>query len=53
MNRVARSGAAARAGAVLILLGPLVSWIAEFVTAAAWQNPPYSPALGGVRWRPR
>ncbi|MEV7076372.1 DUF998 domain-containing protein [Streptomyces sp. NPDC093990] len=43
MSPVVRSGAAARAGALLILLGPLVSWTAEFVTAAAWQDPPYSP----------
>ncbi|MFF9135753.1 hypothetical protein [Streptomyces sp. NPDC014806] len=40
MNPIVRSGAAARAGALLILLGPLVSWLAEFSTAAAWQNPP-------------
>ncbi|MDH6546497.1 putative membrane protein [Streptomyces sp. SAI-133] len=43
MTPIVRSGAAARAGALLILLGPLVSWIAEFVTSAAWQDPPYSP----------
>jgi hypothetical membrane protein len=43
MNPIVRSGAAARAGALLILLGPLVSWLAEFVTAAAWQDPPYAP----------
>ncbi|MFJ8637300.1 DUF998 domain-containing protein [Streptomyces sp. NPDC093568] len=43
MTLIVRSGAAARAGGLLILLGPLVSWLAEFVTAAAWQDPPYSP----------
>ncbi|MFJ8780650.1 DUF998 domain-containing protein [Streptomyces sp. NPDC102476] len=43
MSPIVRSGAAARAGALLILLGPLVSWLAEFITAAAWQDPPYSP----------
>ncbi|MDH6605155.1 putative membrane protein [Streptomyces sp. SAI-208] len=43
MTPIVRSGAAARAGTLLILLGPLVSWIAEFVTSAAWQDPPYSP----------
>ncbi|MFJ2234840.1 DUF998 domain-containing protein [Streptomyces sp. NPDC087859] len=43
MKAIVRSGAAARAGALLILLGPLVSWLAEFITAAAWQDPPYSP----------
>ncbi|MEU7306229.1 DUF998 domain-containing protein [Streptomyces sp. NPDC007206] len=48
MNPIVRSGAAARAGALLILLGPLVSWLAEFITAAAWQNPPYSPLYNWV-----
>ncbi|MEU9393913.1 DUF998 domain-containing protein [Streptomyces sp. NPDC048324] len=43
MNPIVRSGPAARAGGLLIMLGPLVSWLAEFVTAAAWQDPPYSP----------
>ncbi|WP_369198732.1 DUF998 domain-containing protein [Streptomyces djakartensis] len=43
MNPIIRSGPTARTGALLILLGPLVSWIAEFITAAAWQDPPYSP----------
>ncbi|MFC5909185.1 DUF998 domain-containing protein [Streptacidiphilus monticola] len=48
MTPVLRPGAAARAGALLILLGPLVSWTAEFVTAAAWQDPPYSPFYNWV-----
>ncbi|WP_254648731.1 hypothetical protein [Streptomyces sp. GbtcB6] len=43
MNPIVRPGAAARAGALLTLLGPLVSWGAEFVTAEARQDPPYSP----------
>lgn len=43
MNPITRSGPAARVGGLFILLGPLVSWLAEFVTAAAWQDPPYSP----------
>lgn len=43
MNPIVRSGTPARAGALLILLGPLLSWLAEFVTAAAWRDPPYSP----------
>lgn len=43
MNRIVRTGRAARAGALLILLGPLLSWLAEFITAAAWRDPPYSP----------
>ncbi len=37
MTPIVRSGAAARAGAVLLFLGPLVSWVAELVTASAWQ----------------
>ncbi|ALO99964.1 hypothetical protein SHL15_9046 [Streptomyces hygroscopicus subsp. limoneus] len=48
MTPIVRSGAPARAGALLILLGPLVSWLAEFITAAAWQNPPYSPLYNWV-----
>ncbi|MGV9455335.1 DUF998 domain-containing protein [Streptomyces sp. NPDC003635] len=48
MNPIVRSGAAARAGALLILPGPLVSWGAEFITAAAWQDPPYSPLYNWV-----
>ncbi|MGW3736892.1 DUF998 domain-containing protein [Streptomyces sp. NPDC005148] len=48
MNPIVRSGAAARAGALLILVGPLVSWAAEFITAAAWQDPPYSPLYNWV-----
>ncbi|MET9566916.1 DUF998 domain-containing protein [Streptomyces tauricus] len=48
MNPIVRSGAAARAGALLILVGPLVSWGAEFITAAAWQDPPYSPLYNWV-----
>ncbi|WP_371401136.1 DUF998 domain-containing protein [Kribbella sp. NBC_00662] len=48
VNSVVRGGAAGRRGAILILLGPLVSWVAEFVTAAAWQNPHYSPFYNWV-----
>ncbi|MFF7051535.1 DUF998 domain-containing protein [Streptomyces griseorubiginosus] len=48
MTTIVRSGAPARAGALLILLGPLVSWVAEFITAAAWQDPPYSPLYNWV-----
>ncbi|MGV9625756.1 hypothetical protein [Streptomyces sp. NPDC003487] len=48
MNRIVRSGAAACAGALLILLGPLISWLAELATAAAWQYPPYSPLYNRV-----
>ncbi|GAB3598550.1 DUF998 domain-containing protein [Microbacterium tumbae] len=43
MRSIVRSGTALRAGGILLLLGPLVSWAAEFITAAAWQDPPYSP----------
>ena len=43
MNQVVRSGTVGRAGALLLLLGPLVAWAAELITAAAWQEPAYSP----------
>ena len=48
MRTIVRSGPAARLGAILLLLGPLVSWAAEFVTAAAWQQPHYSPFYNWV-----
>jgi hypothetical membrane protein len=48
VRSIIRSGVAARLGAVLILVGPLVSWAAEFVTAAAWQQPHYSPFYNWV-----
>jgi hypothetical protein len=48
MKPIIRSGTAARLGALLILFGSLVSWTAEFVTAAAWQDPPYSPLYNRV-----
>lgn len=37
-----------RAGAILLLIGPLVSWIAEFITASAWQSPHYAPLYNWV-----
>jgi len=40
VNRIVRAGATARTGALLLLLDPLVSWAAEFITAAAWPDPP-------------
>ena len=43
-----RSGAAGRVGAVLLFLGPPVSWVAELVTASAWQEPHYSPFYNWV-----
>jgi hypothetical protein len=48
VRSIVRSGPAARTGALLLLLGPLVSWAAELITAAAWQNPPYSPLYNWV-----
>jgi Protein of unknown function (DUF998) len=48
VNRIVRADATARTGALLLLLGPLVSWAAEFITAAAWQDPPYSPLYNWV-----
>lgn len=48
MTSILRSGVSVRAGAALLLLGPLVSWVAEFVTAAAWQHPHYAPLYNWV-----
>ncbi|GAA3544777.1 DUF998 domain-containing protein [Kribbella ginsengisoli] len=48
MKTILRAGAPARTGALLIFLGPLISWVAEFVTAAAWQDPHYSPFYNWV-----
>ncbi|WP_234545245.1 DUF998 domain-containing protein [Streptomyces shenzhenensis] len=48
MSTVVRSGVAARGGALFVMLGPLVSWLCELVTAAAWQDPPYSPLYNWV-----
>lgn len=48
MRPVIRTGASVRTGALLIFLGPLISWVAEFITAAAWQNPHYSPFYNWV-----
>lgn len=45
---IVRSGPEARLGAVLLFIGPLVSWATEFVTAAAWQQPHYSPFYNWV-----
>ncbi|SDD69391.1 DUF998 domain-containing protein [Glycomyces harbinensis] len=41
--QIVHTGTRARTGGALLLLGPLVSWLAELVTAAAWQDPPYAP----------
>jgi hypothetical membrane protein len=51
VSTIVRSGPAARLGAVLLFSGPLVSWAAEFVTAAAWQQPHYSPFYNWVSHR--
>ncbi len=48
MTPIVRSGAAARVGTVLLFIGPLVSWVAELITAAAWQDPHYSPFYNWV-----
>lgn len=48
MTSILRPGAAVRAGAALLLIGPLVSWVAEFITAAAWQHPHYAPLYNWV-----
>jgi uncharacterized membrane protein (UPF0136 family) len=48
VSTIVRSGTAARAGAALLLIGPLVSWVAEFITAAAWQHPHYAPLYNWV-----
>ncbi|GAB3932608.1 hypothetical protein GCM10029976_038810 [Kribbella albertanoniae] len=41
MRTILRSAPSARVGALLIFIGPLISWVAEFITAAAWQDPPF------------
>ena len=48
MTPIVRPGATVRVGAVLLLVGPLVSWAAELVTASAWQDPHYSPFYNWV-----
>jgi hypothetical membrane protein len=45
---ILRSGAPARVGAILIFIGPLVSWVAELITASAWQDAHYSPLYNWV-----
>jgi hypothetical protein len=35
MKSIVRTGALARTGAILLLIGPLTSWVAELITAAA------------------
>ncbi|MET8214252.1 DUF998 domain-containing protein, partial [Streptomyces sp. NPDC005373] len=48
MNSILHNGARARTGGFLLLLGPLVAWAAEIVTAAAWQHPHYAPLYNYV-----
>ncbi|MFC5219769.1 DUF998 domain-containing protein [Streptomyces coerulescens] len=38
-----RRGTALRTGILLLLAGPVLSWLAELITAAAWQHPHYAP----------
>lgn len=48
MTSIVRTGTTARTSALLLVVGPLVAWVAEFITAAAWQEPPYSPLYNWV-----
>lgn len=48
MRPIVRSGPVGWTAAALIILGPLISWAAEFITAAAWQDPPYAPLYNWV-----
>lgn len=48
MTSIVRTGTAGRLGAALLLLGPIVSWVAEFITAAAWQEPNYAPLYNWI-----
>ena len=48
MTPIVHTGPRARVGAVLLLLGPLVAWVAELITAAAWQEPHYAPLYNWV-----
>ncbi|WP_372665844.1 DUF998 domain-containing protein [Amycolatopsis kentuckyensis] len=48
MRSILRSDGAVRVGGFLLFFGPLVSWTAELVTAAAWQDPHYSPIYNWV-----
>jgi hypothetical membrane protein len=48
VRTIIRSGPTAQLGATLLFLGPLVSWAAELITAAAWQQPHYSPFYNWV-----
>jgi hypothetical membrane protein len=48
VRSIVRSGVTARLGAILLFIGPLVSWAAELITASAWQHPHYSPFYNWV-----
>jgi uncharacterized membrane protein (UPF0136 family) len=48
MRSIVRTGTSARVGALLLVAGPLVAWVAEFITAAAWQEPHYAPLYNWV-----
>jgi Predicted membrane protein len=43
MTTILRTGVARRVGALLLFISPLISWIAELITASAWQSPAYAP----------
>lgn len=43
MSSILRAGLPARPGVILLPTGPLASWAAEFITAAARQQPPTPP----------
>jgi hypothetical membrane protein len=45
---IVRRNKPARLGAILLFLGPLSYWLGELITAAAWQDPPYSPLYNWI-----
>jgi hypothetical membrane protein len=45
---IMRRNRPARLGAILLMCGPLSYWLGELITAAAWQDPPYSPLYNWI-----
>jgi Protein of unknown function (DUF998) len=45
---IVRRNRPARLGAILLMCGPLGYWLGELITAAAWQDPPYSPLYNWI-----
>ena len=43
MSSILRASPPARPGVILLPIGPLASWVAEFITAVARQQPPTPP----------